>query len=145
MTSRIVVPALLALSCVSCVSAPLAPQPVAVRADGTHFLRGADCLDPGMARSWADLGDGSLLVDAGRRKYHIRLGAGCQDVHWTPMLLMRGEPISGRVCGGLGDAVISRDYTCRIQDMQMIDGAQYKALIQRRDDERARRRANPAG
>ena len=79
------------------------------------------------------------------RMFHSGVGGGCLYLHWTPMLLMRGEPISGRVCGGLGDAVISRDYTCRIQDMQMIDAAQYKALIQRRDDERARRRANPAG
>lgn len=141
MYCRIVLPALLALACAACVSTPSPPRPAAVRPDGTHFLRGADCLDPAMARSWADLGDGSLLVDAGRRKYHIRLGAGCSDVHWTPMLLMRGEPITGRVCGGLGDAVISRDYTCRIEDMQMVDAEQYKALLKQRDDERARRKS----
>ena len=126
------------LACAACASTPTArataasasgarPQPVRLEP-----LRGPDCLDPDFARSWTDLDERHLLVDAGRLKYLIELPANCSPVHWSPFLLLRGAPISGRVCGSLGDAVITREHTCRIESMRLVDEVEYKALLESR-------------
>lgn len=104
------------------------------------FLRGAQCLDPTFARGWVYLDDRNILVDAGRYRYRIELNSSCRDIAFTPMITFRGDPISGRVCGGPFDAVITRDFPCRIQRMELLSKEQYKALEGRRARERAERR-----
>ena len=85
-----------AAACSGCASS--APTVAAANADDRGLLRGSDCLDPAMARSWEDLDDRTLLVDAGRHKYRIELSASCTAIYRSPMLVFRGDPISGRVC-----------------------------------------------
>lgn len=113
----------------------------AVASEGRHVLRGAQCLDPGMARSWIDIDDDTLLVDAGRYKYRIQVSGACSALDWSPVLLFRGDPVTGRVCGSLGDAILTRDYPCTIVDMQLLDKDQYKALVRDYEDARKARRA----
>jgi hypothetical protein len=134
MDARAIAASLLLASCAGCAStssptaAPLFPS------DGMrHSLRGAECLDPGMARSWIDLDSRNLLVDAGRYKYRVEVSPACSALDWSHMLVFRGDPISGRVCGTLGDAILTRDYPCTIQDMHLLDAEQYKALVMQYD------------
>ena len=47
----------------------------------------------------------------------------------------------GRVCGGLGDAVITRDYHCRIERMDLLNKQQYQQAV---DDREAARKAREA-
>ena len=129
---------LLSVALCSCASSPPPSQLALAQPTGAHrFLRGSDCLDPRMVRRWVDVGQGVVLVDAGRYKYRIEL-AHCPDANWSPQLRLRGSPISGRVCGGAGDAILTRDYTCAIGDMQVLDEPQYDELI---DDYEARRKS----
>lgn len=105
------------------------------------ILRGSECLDPDFARGWVELDDRTLLVDAGRNKYRIEVGGACTSLSFTPLLAFRGDPVSGRVCGSIGDAILTRDYPCRIERMQLISKAQYKQAIDDRAAERKRRKA----
>lgn len=140
--------AALALACASCATAPSQSTAVhsaagatLVAAEGRQLLRGTQCLDPAMARSWIDVDDDTLLVDAGRYKYRIQVSGACSALDWSPVLLFRGDPITGRVCGNLGDAILTRDYPCTIQDMRLLDKEQYKALVREYEDARKARRA----
>jgi hypothetical protein len=133
--------ATLAAAGVACASTPR-PAPVApVAADGSHFLRGRECLEPSMARSWTDLDNDTVLVDAGRYRYRIQVAGACSALRWTQVLAFRGDPVGGRVCGGVGDAILTRDYPCAIRGMQLLDKDEYKALLQQRADARKRKRA----
>ena len=95
-------------------------------------LRGADCLDPSTARTWTDLGRDTILVDAGRKKYRIHISPACAALNFSPELGFRGDPINGRVCGTIGDSVVTRDYTCRIDGMELLDKDQYKLALEQR-------------
>lgn len=118
----------------------LAATATAVRASDPpprQILRGGDCLDPQMARGWTQLDDGDLLVDAGRHKYRLTLAAACTAADYSNTIQFRGDPVSGRVCGGIQDMVVTRDYPCRIERMQLLDKAQYAQALQ--DDKEARK------
>jgi hypothetical protein len=106
---------------------------------GRQTLRGAQCLDPAMARSWVDLDRDTLLVDAGRYKYLIEVSGACSAVGWSHLLMFRGDPISGRVCGNIGDAILTRDYPCTIQGLRLLDKEQYQALLEERETRRKRK------
>lgn len=109
-------------------------------------LRGAQCLDPRQARSWIDLDGDRLLVDAGRHRYLLHIGSACTALGYSTALDFRGDRISGRVCGTLGDEVITRDYPCRIESIELLSKEQYKqALDQRKGEREARRAAKKAG
>lgn len=134
--------AIAVLSCAACATTAIAPEAAASASVArSEPLRGSACLDPDFARSWTDVDDRRLLVDAGRYKYLIELPANCKPTHWSPFLLVRGAPISGRVCGALGDAVITREHTCRIESMRLVDDVEYKSLLETRAKDRERRRA----
>lgn len=146
MTARPLAAAALALAVSACASSPsphgaTSSSPAAVAIEGRHYLRGVQCLDPAMARSWIDIDDDTLLVDAGRYKYRIQVSGACSALDWSPVLLFRGDPVTGRVCGNLGDAILTRDYPCTIVDMQVLDKEQYKALVREYEDTRKSRRA----
>lgn len=113
-------------------------------AEGHRLLRGSECLDPGMARSWIDLGHGALLVDGGRHQYRIQVSGACSALGWSQLLVFRGDPVGGRVCGGVGDAIVTRDYPCQILDLQLLDAQQYKAMVKEYDGARHRKPAAPA-
>jgi Family of unknown function (DUF6491) len=131
--------------CAACASTTMSNADAAVASE-RHFLRGAQCLDPAMARSWMDLDRDTLLVDAGRNKYRIEVSGACSAVDWSPVLVFRGDPITGRVCGNLGDAILTRDYPCSIRGMQLLDKEQYKALIKQHGlDRKARRKPVETG
>lgn len=116
----------------------LAALPATLPASST--LRGSECLDPDMARSWIDLDGRTILVDAGRHKYRIEVSPACSALGYSSMLGFKGDPISGRVCGVLGDAVVTREYSCRIEHMELIDKAQYKQAL---EDRKLKRRKKP--
>ena len=108
---------------------------------GSPLLRGSQCLDPDFARGWIELDDRTVLVDAGRNKYRIEVGGACTSLSFSSLLVFRGDPVSGRVCGGLGDAILTRDYPCKIERMQLISKDQYKQAMDDRAAERKRRKA----
>lgn len=114
---------------------------VSAHATQAPTLRGSQCLDPDFARGWVELDDRTILVDAGRNRYRIEVGGACTSLSFSPLLVFRGDPVSGRVCGTLGDAILTRDYPCRIERMELISKAQYKQAIDDRAAERKRRKA----
>lgn len=105
-------------------------------------LRGLECLDPDFARSFNTIDDQRLLVDAGRKRYVLQISGSCWNLDHTPVIEFRGDPISERVCGNAFDAVLVRGGThpCRIESMQLIDKATYKALLNEGRDYRRMRR-----
>jgi len=137
--------ALLALAAAGCAS----PGPVYVappfQATGPGVLQGTQCLDPDFARSWINLDRRTLLVDAGRYKYRLEVASACSALDYSHVLRFRGDPISGRVCGGAFDAILTRDYPCRIERMDQIDKAQYRAMLEHRAQARKRPRPRPVG
>ena len=138
-------PATLLLAAVAgCASTSTPPAGQAVAdAAPRHSLRGAECLDPAMARSWIDLDSNTLLVDAGRYMYRMEVSAACTAMDWSHTLVFRGDPVTGRVCGTLGDAILTRDYPCTIRSLQRLDKEEYKALV-REHEERRKARRKPA-
>lgn len=85
-------------------------------------LRGADCLDPSTARSWHEVSSTDVRVDAGRRKYRLTLAGQCNLLGQGPAIAFEGDPISGRVCGNPGDAIVLRHgERCRIERIELID------------------------
>ena len=144
MKSRMLAAVAMLGACAGCASAPppsagSVATPVATTGEARHLLRGSECLDPAMARSWIDLDHGAVLVDGGRHKYLIQVSGACSALGWSPLLVFRGDPVSGRVCGGLGDAILTRDYPCNIVDMQLLDTPQYKAMVKDYDARRHRK------
>jgi hypothetical protein len=129
---------LLLAALAGCASTP-PPQPVA-DASPRQSLRGVQCLDPAMARSWIDLDSNTLLVDAGRYKYRMEVSAACTAVDWSHTLVFRGDPVTGRVCGTLGDAIVTRDYPCTIRSLELLDKEQYKALVKEYEERRKGKR-----
>jgi hypothetical protein len=104
-------------------------------------LRGQQCLDPDFARSFIDLDDRSLLVDAGRYRYRIEVSASCWNLDHTPVIGFRADPVAGRVCGGPFDAVIVRGgHPCRIERMELLSKAEYQDALKHREDSRHARR-----
>jgi hypothetical protein len=106
-------------------------------------LRGADCLDPYMARGFTDLDRNRLLVDAGRRRYLIEVYGSCWNINHATLLVFRGDPIANRVCGTAFDAVIPNGgHPCRIERMELLSKDEYKALLQQKEELRRARRAD---
>ena len=124
----------------SVLAVGLATSASAASAD-TPILRGAQCLDPNFARGWVELDDRTILVDAGRNRYRIEVSGACTSLSFSSLLVFRGDPVSGRVCGTLGDAILTRDYPCKIERMQLISKAEYKQAVDDRAAERKRRKA----
>ena len=105
------------------VAAVAACAPAPPRAPSSRVvLRGADCLDPSQARGWHEEASSSaILVDAGRRRYRIVLPPYCLRAGGNESLRFEGDPVSGRVCGLPGDAILLRGERCPIQSMEIVD------------------------
>jgi hypothetical protein len=90
-------------------------------------LRGADCLDPARTRSYLMTGDKEVIVDAGKRKYRLSIGQSCPALSYTQAISFRGDQIDGRLCGGINDAVVTSDYPCKVDRIELITDEQYRA------------------
>jgi hypothetical protein len=109
----------------------LAPLASATAADEhapapRNALRGGDCLDPSSARTWDYVSGDELLVDAGRRKYRVRLAEHCTELGHGSVITFKGDPISHRVCGNVGEAVRVGRMSCRIERLELIDADAYR-------------------
>lgn len=87
---------------------------------------GAQCLDPAFVRSWKSVDDRTLLVDAGRRYYRLTLLTFCPTLGMASELRLRGDAITGRLCGFVGETVQVRDEVCRIDRIELIDAETYR-------------------
>lgn len=103
-------------------------SPIAAAADAAprNALRGADCLDPSMARTWDYVSGDELLVDAGRRKYRVHLSEHCTELGQGSEIRFKGDAVSGRVCGNAGEAVRAGRMSCRIDRLELIDAETYR-------------------
>jgi hypothetical protein len=93
--------------------------------DRSPNLTSGNCLDTSRIRGWSSIDDNLILVDDGRHKYRIEVAPGCNALKFTHSIAFKGDPISGRVCG-LGDEIVTRDYPCNIQRMELLTTQQYK-------------------
>ena len=97
---------------------------------------------PSSARGFVGLDDRHLLIDAGRNRYLIQVAPACWDLESASAVGFRGDPISGKVCGGTFDAVVIRGKTpCRIERMELLGKEQYKAAVDDREAWRREQRA----
>lgn len=116
------------------------PAPVS----GYKPLPPAQCLDPDRARAWTQLDNGDLMVDAGRDKYRVKVASACTALSYSNILGFRGDPISGRVCGNIRDAVLTRDYPCKIESMQRLSKEEYDAVLKADKEARKARKTSKA-
>ena len=132
------------LACGLAISMSFAPAMAASNPTPPPPLRGAQCLDPDQARGWVNTDGSHILVDAGRYKYRIEVAPACSALGYSQVIGFRGDPVLGRVCGGIGDAVITRDYPCRIERMELLSKEQYKDALADREANRKIRKAERA-
>lgn len=96
----------------------------------------SECLDPDRARGWTHIDDSTLLVDAGNRKYRVVLAESCFSLGTSPELNFVGDSINNRVCGHVGEYVVSGRQRCRIQRVERLDDAAYLDAVQTGDGRR---------
>ena len=124
-----------------CLSLGMAAAAEAGNGVRPPLLRGMQCLDPDQARGWINEDDRHILVDAGRHKYRIEVASACTALGYSQIISFRGDPVLGRVCGGLSDAVITRDYPCRIEQVDLLSKEAYKQALTDREALRKARKA----
>lgn len=117
---KFIVPAVLLVAAAAAARTSTRPAP----------LRSSDCLDPAQARGWAEGGDDELLVDSGRRLHRLSTHS-CRGDSSMVELRFRGDPITGRVCGNIGDRVTGPDGHCRIGRIELIDRDTYTMALGR--------------
>ncbi|MFY2764427.1 DUF6491 family protein [Arenimonas sp. MALMAid1274] len=96
------------------------------------LLRGPDCLEPAAARDWQYVDSDQLVVDAGRRKYRMHLAGACTELGSAKKLKFRGDAVSGRICGNVGERIEFGIASCRIDRVELIDAETYRAATERR-------------
>ena len=119
----LVLTALVSLSLAACASLPGPATPDSPGKRAT--VHPSECFDPAFARGWDYVDDYELLVDAGRRKYRIRLSELCLSLGTSPDLHFVGDHVSNRICGHVGEYVVVGRERCRIQRVERIDDAAY--------------------
>jgi hypothetical protein len=117
--------------------------------DKPRPLTGLRCLTPDRSSGWTYLDDSHILIDGGNRKYRMEFDQACWGLKFEMSLAFKGDPFTGRVCGDLGDEVITKTQHCRIKSMEIITTEQYrqairdnKAAIEARKLERASKKSN---
>ena len=83
-------------------------------------------------------------MDAGRYKYRMKVAPACTALSYSNFVGFRGDPITGRVCGGFRDAVLTRDYPCKIEGMQRLSKEEYEAMLKADKEARKARKAEKA-
>jgi hypothetical protein len=122
-TARLAMAVIAALALGACTS-----QPRTTRAAASAYGSPA-CFDPAFARGFQTIDDDVLLIDAGSRHYRVELDGTCHRLDWSAALAFRGDPVTGRVCGRFGDAVLVRGEECRIHRVDAITPESYRELL----------------
>ena len=94
----------------------------------------ADCLDPDRARSWHQLDSDEVLVDAGRKRFHLQLQFSCPELGLEHSIVFRAGTAVGRLCGHPGDAIVTaqkrgRSTRCPVANVTPLDREEYEALL----------------
>ena len=124
---------ILLLLCLLPLPALAAPAPDATAAASTTRA-GRTCLDPAFVRSWKSVDDRTLLVDSGSRHYRITLLTFCPTLGMASELRLRGDAVTGRLCGFVGETVQVRDEVCRVERIDPIDAETYRQQGKRHTD-----------
>lgn len=90
----------------------------------------SECLDPDRARSWHMIDSDELLVDAGRKRFHLQLATTCPELAFNHTVGFRSGDGVGRICGSPGDTVIVArptpiGYPCRIEKVTPLTKEQF--------------------
>ena len=120
---------LLLLSLALAAPLALAEEPAAATTK-PQTLTGFHCLEPGPSTGWTYLDDSNILIDGGNRKYKLEFTEACWGIKFDNSLAFRGDSFNGRVCGDLGDEVITEHMHCRIKHLEIISTDQYRQIIQ---------------
>jgi hypothetical protein len=94
----------------------------------------ADCLDPDRARSWHMIDSDEVLVDAGRKRFHLQLQFSCPELGHEHSIVFRAGNAIGRLCGHPGDAIVTvqargRHTSCPVANVTLLDQEEYESLI----------------
>lgn len=116
----------LLLLCLLPLTSLAAPTPAGATAAAPTARAGRTCLDPAFVRSWKSVDDRTLLVDAGSRHYRVTLIDVCSTLDISSELRLRGDAITGRLCGFVGETVQARDEVCRVDRIETIDAETYR-------------------
>jgi hypothetical protein len=81
----------------------------------------SQCLIPERVRDWAYINDQEILVNAGRKKYRIRMSYGCPALAFGVFIRFDPGPGIGRMCGNLNEAVIADGTRCHVAAVERID------------------------
>ena len=92
------------------------------------------CLDPGHARSWHLIDNDEILVDAGRKRFHLQLATSCPELAFNHTVGFRSGDGIGRICGSAGDTVVVPRHSpigipCRIVEVTPLTKEQYAARL----------------
>ncbi len=90
-------------------------------------LPAAQCLRTDNALDWQKLDDRHILVRNLGRNYVLRLATLCLGLDDTASIDLAGAGMN-RICGRLGEYVIARGERCRIETVDLVDEATYRAL-----------------
>lgn len=129
---RHALPLLVLIPLAACTSTGAGPAP----SRAGVVAHPSECLDPERARGWTHVDDSTLLVDVGNRKYRVVLAEPCFSLGNSPELRFVGDSISNRVCGHVGEYVVSGRQRCRIQRVERLDDAAYLQAVETGDGRR---------
>lgn len=125
MSPRFVIALLLAAACP-------AQADEASPADARAAL--ADCFDPSHVRNWESVTLDEVVVDAGRRKFHLQLRNSCPELAYNHTATFLPGTGVGRICDKLGDRIVLPQGSvvrqrCGIGKVTPIDRAQYQRYL----------------
>jgi hypothetical protein len=129
MTFRLVVAATaLAFAALAQAAGPDRPRPTPVI---------ADCLDPSRVRTWESVDLDEVVVDAGRRHFHLQLGNACPELAYNHTVVFQASGGIGRICGNLGDRIVLpkrgiANIPCSISKVTPLDRRQYESYASKK-------------
>ena len=90
----------------------------------------SQCLIPERVRDWAYVNDQEILVNAGRKKYRIRMSYGCSALAFGSFIRFDPGPGIGRMCGNLNEAVIADGTRCHVAAVERIDQDEWDRTLE---------------
>jgi hypothetical protein len=99
----------------------------------------SECLDPARARSWHLIDSDELLVNAGRKHFHLELAPSCPELAFADSIAFRAGGGVSRICGGARDEVIALRRSpavipCRIARVTPLTKEDYKARMNGKEE-----------
>lgn len=95
----------------------------------------SECLDPNRARSWYLIDSDEILVDAGRKHFHLQLAPSCPELAFTDTVGFHAGDGIGRICGHATDTVVVPHrrpvigIPCRIVQVTPLTKQQFSARM----------------